>query len=145
MYFCPACEVADPPIGAGCGCAKIAEPVTLIPCPWCGGPPKPVHHVKPVKLTLRRRMLQLFRPLPPWGGTGKTFFVIEAHVFCHECGARSAKADDFIDSRDELPEALPVVMERAILAWNTRNQRHRDLYEAGAEDGLNRYPRKSAP
>lgn len=127
MYFCPVCDKETWPSGDGCEHANFAEPVTLIRCPFCSGPPAPVHHERDI-------------PADPARSTS-AFKLIEAYVFCHECGAQSPKADGFADDAEEAAEILPAIMRRAILFWQTRNERHKDLYEANAKHGNNLYPR----
>lgn len=90
------------------------EPIALNPCPFCEGPPVP--HVEEYK----------------------------AYVFCHECGAQGPDADAEALFTDEFFLTDPTDEDRkriAVKLWNDRNDRHRDLYDYGAEDGLNLYPR----
>lgn len=46
MDFCPVCDVDA--LDQCCDHAKITTPVTLLPCPFCGGPPAPFHLEKPI-------------------------------------------------------------------------------------------------
>lgn len=132
MYFCPLCETEGHSSFDGCDCARIIRPVTLLPCAFCGGPPKPRHQ--------QRRI----RPRGWWRRfwrRGEMFTLVDAYVFCHECGAQSATAHGYLEDGESMSELLAVLMPRAVLLWQTRNGRHDGLYEASARDGLNLYPR----
>src|SRR5262249_14242080 len=136
MYICPVCEVLQPSCDyERCICAKIEAPVPLIPCPYCAGPPAPTHHERRLAAGPNRmhRFLQRLRLRP-------LTICVDAYVFCHECGAQSPKAEGFPEDTEELKELLPRLMERAVLLWNTRNERHKWLYAANEEHGNNIYP-----
>ncbi|MCH8506464.1 MAG: Lar family restriction alleviation protein [Ectothiorhodospiraceae bacterium] len=89
-------------------------PVKISPCPFCEGPPVIVE-----------------KGDPEWK---------EAFVFCHECGARGPTAEEFdVFTGREVDD----VCAEATSLWNTRDSRHRDLYEAGDAERLNQYPRSA--
>ncbi|MES1926550.1 Lar family restriction alleviation protein [Salinisphaera sp. T31B1] len=88
---------------------------TMLPCPFCGGPPCAVVMNETTSRAVRDE---------DWGEDGVLF--ISAHVFCHECGARGEAFQEPI----ALPPELPVLKERAAKAWNDRNARHLGLYVA---------------
>lgn len=104
--------------------------IYLVPCPFCSGPPVPIVSrfggggVAPVK--------------KDYGANG---MMVEAFVFCHECGAQGPSADALIYERVEYLE----VRQKAIQLWQQRDTRHSDLFAAGAREGLNLFPRPDLP
>lgn len=120
-YRCPVCEAED----GKCAHAKVAGNVKLLPCPFCEGPPVPLAsaHVHGFK------------------GFGRDGAMVHAYVFCHECGAQGPREEDLLYEADE----VSALVEKAVLLWNTRNARHRDLYNAGEARGLNFHPRLDGP
>jgi hypothetical protein len=100
--------------------------VKLLPCPFCEGPP-----VLFRRDTVSREIV--YRPFPP-SDSGD---LIEARIFCHECGAQSPRVDALIREDDEL-DALELA---AVAAWNQRDARHRGMYDSGEARGLCEYPR----
>lgn len=114
-YPCPVCEAEN------CTHAVIAGSVKLLPCPFREGPPVPfatsqVHGFK---------------------GFGRDGALVGAYVFCHECGAQGPHESGLLYDADE----VPALVEKAVLLWNTRNARHRKLYDHGEARGLNYHPR----
>lgn len=117
FYLCPVCGAGD----EGCKHHEHAEPIKVASCTFCEGPGVP-HSTAGVSG---------FR-LEEDGS------FINAYVFCHECGAQGPNVEDLIY---ELSEVRALV-DRAVLLWNTRNNRHRVLSEHSERDGLNLHPRQ---
>lgn len=118
FYHCPNCGDRD----AKCDCHKHDEPVKVSPCPFCEGPPVPFATSHVIGFSFK-----------PDGS------MVDAHVFCHECGAEGPKVEDLCwDEEDVAP-----LIDRAVLLWETKNNRHRCLYDAGDAEGLNLHPRQS--
>lgn len=92
-------------------------PIMLQPCPFCGGPPAPYHRSK----------------VPDEHGD----VYVEAHVFCHECGAQGQVAGDWYEPGD--PCAATV--RNACELWNRRDSRHGHGYILNERLGNNIYPR----
>lgn len=97
----------------------------LSPCPFCQGPPVP----------FASSMRHGFK-FSDETGDG---VIVDAYVFCHECGAQGPHMDAFLYEPEEVPE----LVERAVAAWQERCAKHRGLYDAGDTKGLNEYPRLS--
>lgn len=101
--------------------------IKLLPCPFCEGPPCVIVQNDHPDYGLATR-------LDDYGETGKE---VGAFVFCHECGARGETEENCIYTGEEYDE-----MEyRACARWNLRDRRHRRMYDAGDEEGLNLHPR----
>jgi hypothetical protein len=116
FYHCPKCGDRD----ATCACHEHEKPVAVSPCPFCEGPPVPfaTSHVFGFKFKSDGSM-------------------VDAHVFCHECGAEGPKVEDLCwDEEDVAP-----LIDRAVLLWETKNNRHRGMYDSGVAEGLNLHPR----
>ncbi len=116
FYACPICERQN------CSHHEAAQ-VTLSPCPFCEGPPVPF-------ATSQRAGFV-------WDIDESTS--VEAHVFCHECGAQGPTIEALCDDESEIPELLL----KAVLLWQSRSARHRALYDSGSASGLNQHPRAS--
>jgi len=114
-YRCPVCEAED----GKCDHALIDGAVTLLPCPFCGGPPVP--HTFPKETS---------------DGVN-----VKAYVFCHECGAEGP----YVEGMTYDPEERDDLEAKAVLLWNARNARHLGMYDAGTPEGLNLYPRPDQP
>lgn len=102
-------------------------PIGLKPCPFCGGPPS----------TFAREMLTHV-PFDPRTINAEHGNAVEAHVFCHECGAKGETADsvEIFEEKD-----LEELFSEACKLWNQRDERHKELFEASAKIGNNIYPR----
>lgn len=106
-----------------------ADPIKMLPCPFCEGPPVVI-----VQAGYRGGALAL---QDEWEEGADSY----AFVFCHECGTEGPHTDDFIYIRDEYHAAEVA----AIRLWNQRDARHRDMYDYGDAKGLNLHPRPEAP
>lgn len=91
-----------------------AKPIIKAPCPFDGGPAAVSH-------TRRGESI-------PEDGV-----VVDAYVWCHECGARGPRVEAFICDRAELWG----LMTRAVELWNQRDERNIHLQTAE----LNLFPR----
>lgn len=107
--------------------------LAISPCPFCCGPPVPTCQ----SLDPRTGPVYKSKPFPEDG------IFCEAYVFCHECGAQGPKASGEGHGGDFAFEAADVdrLEIQAVTLWNDRNARHLELFEYGARDGHNRYPR----
>lgn len=116
-----------------CDCLRCPSPlqVKLSPCTFCEGPPVPTvqNDEQPIGAVLRQDY---------YGDDG---LAINAHVFCHECGAQGPSHTDVIYSAEEYDEAL----QKAVELWQQRDARHRQLYDGGEAEGLNLFPRSDTP
>lgn len=63
-----------------------------------------------------------------------------AMVFCHECGAEGPHAEAYLEVRAD----YFALEAQAVRLWQNRDARHRCLFDAGAAEGLNLYPRENA-
>lgn len=99
--------------------------VLLPPCPFCEGPPCPF---------VQNGDSGAAPSLDDYGDAG---LEVCAFVFCHECGSQGPEVEEVIYDRDDYFN----VERAAVELWCRRDNRHRDLYDAGAPDGLNLYPR----
>lgn len=119
FYTCPKCGAHDD----RCDCHEHGHPVKLTPCPFCEGPPVPFATSECAGFA--------------FDSDGS---MVDAHVFCHECGAKGPSVEDLcFDDGDVTP-----LIDRAVLLWETKNNRNRDLYDAGEAEGLNLHPRASS-
>lgn len=101
--------------------------VLLKPCGFCGGPP--VVFIMPAD--------KGFSAAPRLDSYGDSGLAIEAHVFCHECGAQGPTIEEDIFDAADYDQALA----ESVRLWQDRDQRNSDLYEAGMDEGLNLFPR----
>lgn len=102
--------------------------IEMVPCPFCEGPPVPIATNAIAGGVVRDE------DLPAEDGLS-----VEAYVFCHECGAQGPMVDGLALDKEDCDR----MTREAAEAWNLRNARHRDLFDAGERDGLNVYPRTS--
>ena len=102
-------------------------PLVLSPCPFCGGPPVTI-------ITTVFYPRQHAERLADYGDDGLS---VESHVYCHECGAQGQTAEDEIYAAEDYDE----VIAKGVALWNTRNERHGDLYASSAAAGRNLFPR----
>lgn len=102
----------------------------LLPCPFCGGPPKPI----------AMRLLHPYGAFPDSELDSEDGLQVRAVVFCHECGAEGQDEDGTCFEPSDVDALLAVACDQ----WNRRDQRHADLYESSAADGLNCWPRPNA-
>ncbi|MSU98452.1 hypothetical protein EB795_31810 [Pseudomonas mandelii] len=103
------------------------QPVVLCPCPFCGGPP----------VTIITNAFYPRQPAEKLADYGDDGLDVESYVYCHECGARGQKAEDRIYDAEHYAE----VIAEGVALWNTRNERHGDLYASSAAAGRNLFPR----
>jgi hypothetical protein len=96
------------------------DPVKMLPCPFCEGPPV------------------------AFSTADRSGFVLEddgsmvdAYVFCHECGAQGPNVDGLIFEMDEVRD----LKDQAVKLWQERCAKHRGMYDAGEVERLNEYPR----
>lgn len=99
-------------------------PVKLLPCPFCEGPPVPL-----VQDALKGGALSDDYLKNEEDGWAKGI------VFCHECGCTVETDSQFIYTLEEY-KALEY---EAVEKWQTRDNRHRSLYDGDEEQ--NYYPR----
>jgi hypothetical protein len=119
FYHCPQCGDRHDK----CSHHEHEQPVKLTACPFCEGPPVP--------FATSERFGFAFE------ADGS---MVDAYVFCHECGAQGPSVEGLCwDDEDVAP-----LIDRAVLLWETKNNRHRELYDAGDAEGLNLHPRASA-
>lgn len=104
--------------------------IELSPCPFCGGPPVAIAVDGVSGVVFQAEAL--LRP----GG-----LYIDAHVFCHECGAQGESQACFAYGQDDVDLAI----ETACGFWNDRNTRNGDLYIANDEQGRNVWPKPTKP
>jgi hypothetical protein len=104
--------------------------VTLLPCPFCGGPPSLIAKWLDEK---RVEWVNMPAPLPSDDGV-----FVSAWVFCHECGADGPEAEGICCWFTEIAE----IEFNAVDNWNVRGQRHKDLYDVNYAEGRCRYPRR---
>ncbi|OZY31076.1 Lar family restriction alleviation protein [Pseudomonas lundensis] len=107
--------------------ATIKLQVVLSACPFCGGPPVPIvidtepPYVAAVELA-------------DYGHDG---VLVDAYVFCHECGSQGPTHEAVLYERGDYHLALA----GAVANWQSRDARHAVLYQASAAGGLNLFPR----
>ncbi len=104
------------------------EIVQLVPCPFCEGPPCVI-----VQNDTSARGVA-----PIQEDYGVDGIPVSAFVFCHECGATGPARDVNIFDREDYLTAEAA----AVALWQTRDARHRPMFDAGANEGLNLYPRE---
>lgn len=102
-------------------------PMVMSPCPFCGGPPVTI-------ITTAFYPRQHVERIADYGDQGLT---VESCVYCHECGAQGQAAEDEIYDAEGYDE----VLAEGVTLWNTRNERHSDLYASSAASGRNLFPR----
>lgn len=105
----------------------VAPPLVLKPCPFCGGPPVTI-------ITTAFYPRQHAQKQADYGDEG---LFVESYVYCHECGAQGQMAEDRIYDAEHYDEVIAEGVEK----WNTRNERHGDLYASSAAAGRNLFPR----
>lgn len=106
----------------------MGEQITLPPCPFCEGPPKPVV----AKADYLGGGVFDESKIPRDGVDA------EALVFCHECGATGEIVEELVFTEEDCRR----IERQAVLNWCNRDNRHRRLYDGSAADGLNLYPRQ---
>lgn len=100
--------------------------IKLLPCPFCEGPPCPI--------VVRGLGGGVFPDSELEGPDGLD---IDAHVYCHECGAQGETFHGIAYDREDCRD----LERKAVEAWQARDARHRNLYDAGESDQHNLYPR----
>lgn len=85
----------------------------LLPCPFCGGPP-----VASVFDPMTHTIMGVDEIKPDAGS-------VDAHVWCHECGAQGSGADGYVYDRDSYYE----LEAEAARLWNERSSRNGVLYD----------------
>lgn len=101
-------------------------PTALSPCPFCAGPPVPV-----AVNGVGGGAVQDAAIADPEG------HYVNAHVFCHECGAQGESHYGFAYNQGDVDLLLSLAVE----SWNMRGVRHAGLYEASAAEGMNVWPK----
>lgn len=116
----------------------MIEPIKMAPCPFCEGPPCIIAR----DFITRVEVSEDHRRDP--GADDQPAF--EAHVWCHDCGARGPDIDTCTLGIFEHLYDLEVadVMRIAIERWNDRHDKARNCYDAGEKEGLNTWPRVEA-
>ena len=104
----------------------MTEQVKMLDCPFCGGPP----------VTIIKTIFSPIRHVGREEDHGDDGLSVEAHVYCHECGASGQIAEDEIYDAESYDD----VMLDAIGKWNARDKRHADLYGSSDRAGRNLYP-----
>lgn len=102
---CPVCK-AD-------SSEALSHSITLDPCPFCEGPPVPI-----VVKTMGGGVFD-------WDNIPDDGIMVDAYVFCHECGAHGSEVDDLVYEKEE----CLALEQQAVTLWQARNNRHRDLYD----------------
>lgn len=105
----------------------VMLPVAIQACPFCGGPPKPV--VIDTEYPYAEAVEK-----DDYGDDGS---LVDAYVFCHECGSQGPTHEAVLYERGDYHLALV----GAVANWQARDARHATLYQASAADGLNLFPR----
>lgn len=92
-------------------------------CPFCEGPPCPfIRFTDDTGKIVRDPHIE----------RSEDGLCASAKVFCHECGADGPSAHGIcFDGRD-----VEKLLEQAKAAWNQRDSRHRQLYEASVAADL---------
>lgn len=103
--------------------------IVMPPCPFCGGPPQPI-----VQNDSPNRGAAPVRD--DYGDDG---LYIRAFVFCHECGAEGTSVYEVIYDREDYFNRE----REAVELWTFRNSRNLPLFDGGAAEGLNLYPRNN--
>lgn len=109
----------------------VDQPIVLKPCPFCGGPPVPV------VINGHLPNGAAIAELDDYGDEG---VLVDAFVFCHECGAESERHEACLYERDDYRQALA----EGVASWQGRDSRHEKLYLFSASKGLNLFPRGKA-
>lgn len=101
-------------------------PTVLSPCPFCAGPPCPV-----AVNGVGGGVVQDAAIAHPEG------HYVNAHVFCHECGAHGESHYGFAYSQVD----VDLLLDLAVETWNTREARHADLYKLMEAESRNEWPK----
>lgn len=107
--------------------SKGTGQLKLPPCPFCEGPPSPT----------------VANGLYPYGAAdlqpeyGDDGLIVDAYVFCHECGAAGPKHEETIFDA----AGYYAADGEGVRLWIERTNKNRGLYDSGAPEGLNLYPR----
>ena len=96
----------------------LIKATDLIPCPFCAGPPATF-----VRNVTEGKSLDIPADWPEDG------VFVEAEVFCHECGANGEEACGVV----YFDSCFFSLVNQSRQNWNTRNQRHHDLFESSRE------------
>lgn len=102
----------------------------LPPCPFCEGPPS----------VIVANGLYPYGAAPVQDDYGADGLIIDAYVFCHECGAEGPRHEAEIYDEAGYWEAEAA----GVRLWVERTNRNRGLYDGAAACGLNHYPRASS-
>jgi len=108
----------------------VTLPVVLSPCPFCAGPPVAV------VIDTEHPCAQAAE-IDDYGDDGS---LVDAYVFCHECGSQGPTHEAVLYERGDYHLALA----GAVANWQARDVRHAALYQLSAADGLNLFPRGNA-
>lgn len=112
----------------------MKEQIRILPCPFCEGPP-----CVTVRDYMTRELVDIGQPYDEAGEEDYS-----AEVWCHECGAQGPAIDScslgIFEKRYDL--SAGDVARIAVERWNIRAGHHRELYDAGEEEGLNLFPRE---
>ena len=113
----------------------MIKQLELAPCPFCEGPPCVSAHES---ISMR----EVFVDHPYLPELDESY---EAHIWCHDCGARGPRIDTISLSIFEHRYDLSVydTMKIAAERWNDRHSKARACYDAGAVAGLNMFPRNN--
>lgn len=107
---------------------EAGAPIKLIPCPFCGGPPVPF-----VENYMGKG------PAPEQADYGDEGLLVEAHVWCHECGAKGPHTKTKLIYSFE--DYLEIEREGVDLWQAHGSTRNIDCYQGGEAEGLSLYPR----
>ena len=105
------------------------EPIVMLACPFCGGPPVVI-----VRDLITRAVIYAEQAGLEYPDDG---LFSGSHVFCHECGATGPEHEEFLYSTECHIEAE----REAAKLWNLRDKRNGGLYQENSE--LNLCPRQS--
>jgi hypothetical protein len=116
----------------------MIEPIKMNPCPFCEGPPCIIAR----DLSAKTEVFEEHRCDPE----AEQWPDFEAHVWCHDCGARGPNIDTLTLGIFEHQYDLEVadVMRIAVERWNDRHNKARSCYDSGEKRGLNIWPRGEA-
>lgn len=102
--------------------STVSRDGPLSSCPFCEGPPVPFVRFTDVAGKVIR---------DPHIDEAPDGLFAEAEVFCHECGVTGPHERDIVYTMEDVER----LKTQACHSWNTRDSRHRDLYDSGLQAG----------
>ena len=101
-----------------------SECETMLPCPFCGGPPCAV--VMNVRVCRALRAEDWDGQAANGGPAYDHGLSLSGHVFCHECGSQGPYAEHV----SAFPEDVEQLKRDGMRLWNERDARHLEMYVA---------------